>query len=365
MDNDEKKLIVTAKHLIAVTGIFARGLGLSLNDQSVKQRLAIAFNATFGGNIPTYGDLLSLAQEDFVVAREGFKDAGLTIPTIPFKRCLTQLAAISPTTPVCAKCEQFPFNTEGKIETRGLCPLCHGALIAEEEATVTFVSWATGQPVSATKLVDTTTSPGIPLPLTNEGIVEWLGKNNLNPTIEKNMNLFNNDLVLLLRYLREVHSKQNQRLQQPPACLRFLIDPGAYDIFSELQMVALLTEVGKYVAGVKNTPIVTAEQHSIWPREWYRDNFRVNWPLKAVQEFADLTANSMPTSDIIQEFISRYTEIKPYNIDWNQPGDLIWHSILNLAASMGCLDSIVKGVLAFDRTKGARPRYIELLSRKS
>lgn len=365
MDQNERKAELSPGHKEAVLQVFMRQLGAG------RGTVDIALGLIFGKKI-TYGGLYDLTQEDFSVTREAFKEAISGVPTMPLKRCLKVLSMVTPASPVCGACGSFPIDEnalEGGMQTRGICPVCQKGKIEATVVAVDFVEWTTGNRVPVGKDLDTTTVPGAALPLHSTGIFTYLTQTHGEPGNRVLMDLLVKKDVpvpLFLLYLRVSRGAQIARLQQPKACLRFLVDPEAFDVTELVELELWVDEAKQFRNGAQLAEAVNSAPPppaARLPDSFFRDRYRggMAWPNPKVQQFHHALCDAYDSPDRLRG-IMQQAGISPAYLNMSGSMDTAWHNALNLAASMGLIDTLVDKIMADPSIGGQRTRLRDLFA---
>lgn len=144
--------------------------------QAIEQ-MAASSVLTLLGKEPTFGRLKLIREDDLVQA---FVTHGM-VPTshVELREIATLIPMITPQTALCTHCRQVMLmNVGGKIVEivqGALCPGCGRGVSEMVQIKLRKLAWTTGALVEPQAEVDGHSLRGGSLPLTDEGIIRWVG----------------------------------------------------------------------------------------------------------------------------------------------------------------------------------------------
>jgi len=201
-------------------------LEVGISNQVIKQLF---------GNVPLFG---ALADVSFNEIRNAF---GVVVPPTTYtKEIATVIPHITPWTPVCEECGEFPLMSSGgkisELPVGALCPFCKSGKVANVPILLRRMHWVTGELVDPSVTDDYRTRSGVRIPLTDERIEEWATY--IHPKFAGVPNLYQ-----LLAYMNLHH----HYFSEPERAANFLRDPTDKSFFLD-QFTVLLDETHRFAA---------------------------------------------------------------------------------------------------------------------
>jgi hypothetical protein len=203
---DVRAIPIPSKFQVALLKLVYRTLEMSGSEKASSRLVEAIF-----GNVITFGQLSIPSVSDWGMA---IKNASLSPPSVRVRELVDLLKTISPTTLLCDVCGEFAINQIGgkfmELKSAERCPFCLKGTLHIEPMILRTVNWATGELVSPDMTHDHHTRVGVPIPLTDEAILKWVGS--IDTDLQKELVRANVSLHGLLAYMH-VSLKAFERLE--------------------------------------------------------------------------------------------------------------------------------------------------------
>lgn len=218
------------------------------------------------GDTPVFGGLLDCSKEDVMAAcsRLTVKPALVTGP----KDCADLLRRVTPRTPVCTKCGEFPLSSVGgkisELPDGSRCPFCTDGTAKIVPMTLRKLAWTDGRLVAPQESQDFRAVPGHAIPLDDEGILAWLdGKEEMDRWLARALHVTNTPIYAFLAYA----NLARKRLDRTDDAIRLLRSPKDFGLETPEQMEDAAKRSAHYVANREETNLpampVLAALHGI------------------------------------------------------------------------------------------------------
>lgn len=216
------------------------------------------------GSHPVYGALHELPSTD--IERQA-QTRIVGIPTSSFRELTCILKLLTPWTPICDLCHEYPLSSLGgkvsELSDGAACPFCLKGHFKTPVTLIRRLNWATGQLMDPSVIDDHRAVSGARVPIVDASILEWVGK--VNPMI---LDMCRRYDVPLYGFLAYAHLRMHLLDELEDAC-DLLTDEDVPEVFEKMAMWAKRYLLEREVWTVNVNPYLTDGKH--------RDEF---WPLK-------------------------------------------------------------------------------------
>lgn len=235
---DVRALPISSAFQGALSKLVFRTLEMTGSEQASVQLTEAIF-----GKMITFGRLNIPSVSDWSTA---IKNASFSPPSVRVRELVDLLKTISPTTPLCDACGEFAINQIGgmfmELKPAERCPFCLKGTLHIEPMILRTVNWATGELVAPNIEFEHHARVGVPIPLTDPGIVAWA--EGINMDLDAALVAAKVSVHGFLAYMHLY--KHAFRVLEDAS--RFLLSPGRFDPrYSESEMLRLINEAERFL----------------------------------------------------------------------------------------------------------------------
>lgn len=207
------------------------------------EQVSVQLTEAIFGKMITFGRLSIPSVSDWGAV---IKNESLSPPSVRVRELVDLLKTISPTTPLCDACGEFAINQIGgmfmELKPAERCPFCLKGTLHIEPMILRTVNWATGELVAPNIEFEHHARVGVPIPLTDPGIVAWA--EGINMDLDAALVAAK---VSVHGFLAYMHLREHAFVVLEDAS-RFLLSPGRFDPrYSESEMLRLINEAERFL----------------------------------------------------------------------------------------------------------------------